>query len=422
MLSRKAISRRVRYLGLLARAEVVRCSTRLRGRSTKTKLIIFDPALLGYHGHHLEFARLIKAELGSVFDVKFYVNLEAPNRILAELPARPLCRYSIYPPAGNFDFQSFKALQETALITALRRIDLRELTPATVFVMHTLTVYQLSGLAEWFTALPPAHRPKLFLQFQHPLEFGVLHASDWAGALAIAREAAGMLTSAGKVVFATNSDLLKDQLSRQLGYAWTLMPVPIHWPNQAQGASSQSEAVFGFYGGLRVEKGSQLLAEAISSFTQHTYSATRFIVHAPRMECDEIASRRLADCNRVQLIRTNFRNKDEYFTEFCRANVILLPYDPHIYALRTSGIFIEALGLGRPVITTDGTWMAHQLRTRSATGLTMASYSAKALCDCLEAARDAVLNGSWSVDLDRDIVSSNTGSAFCAALISAFKD
>jgi len=394
----------------------------LRRYSSKPKLIVFDPGLLSYHGHHLEFARLIKAQLTAVFDVIFYVNIGASTRILAELPAQPICRLSIYPPPGIFHFDSFHALQRIALVEALRKIDLRELNPATIFVMHTLTVHQLSGLAEWFASLPPAHRPKLFLQFQHPLEFGVVRASDWPSALAVAREAADILTSAGKVVFTTNSDLLKDRLSGQLGYTWRLMPLPIRWPSQAQDRSSRSEAVFGFYGGLRVEKGSQLLAEAIPAYTQKQYSDTRFIVHAPRRECDEIAAQCLSNLPRVELIRENFESKDQYFTQFCRANVILLPYDPDIYALRTSSVFLEALGLGRLVITTNGTWMAHELGKRSASGLTMQSYTAQALRDCFEAARHAIINGSWCPNFDRDLMSSNTGSAFCAALLREMQD
>jgi hypothetical protein len=287
--------------------------------------------------------------------------------------------------------------------------------------MHTLTVYQLGGLAEWFAALPSAHRPKLFLQFQFPLEYGVERHSEWPNALTVARQAADALSKAGKVVFATNSDLLKDQLAFQLGHTWRLMPLPIHWPNHVQDVSHAARPVFGFYGGLRAEKGSRLLAEAISAFAER-HSDTLFIVHAPRKECDEIAVNHLSNSQQVSLIRTNFKDKDAYFSQFCRAHFILLPYDPAIYALRTSGILIEALGLGRPVITTCGTWMAHQLRRRSAAGLTMASYSSSALYDCLEVARHTVIQRSWTSNLNYEIMSSNTAYAFCAAFINEMHD
>jgi glycosyltransferase involved in cell wall biosynthesis len=388
-------------------------------RSAKSTLIVFDPALQGYSGHHLEFARLIKSQLSSAFDVKFYCNFWAPTEIVAELPARPVCRDSIYPQPG--DFQTINAQQCESLLGSLRKVDLRELTPRTIFVIHTLTVYQLGGLAEWFAALPSAHRPRLFLQFQFPLEYGVERQSEWPSALSVARRAADELSNAGKVIFATNSDLLKDRLTLQLGHTHRLMPVPTKWPNQVHEIHDAAGPVFGFYGGLRPEKGSRPLAEAISAFAER-YSDTHFIVHAPWNECDEISVSHLSNSQQVELIRTNFKDKDAYFDQFCRAHFVLLPYDPAIYAHRTSGVFIEALGIGRPVITTCGTWMAHQLGKWSAAGLTMASYSASALYDCLEVARHTVIQRSWKSHLHHEIISSNTAFAFCSALIRAMQD
>src|SRR5665213_1349184 len=188
MPSSKAITRRASYYAVAARAAAARSLGQLSRRTTKDRLIVFDPALLGYSGHHLEFARLLKIGLASSFDVKFYANFRAATRIIAELPAQPICYNSVYPGSG--DFQTINADARTSLVASLRKVDMHELTPRTIFLMHTLTVYQLTGLAEWFVSLPPAHRPKLFLQFQFPLEYGVHSDSEWPSALAIARQAA----------------------------------------------------------------------------------------------------------------------------------------------------------------------------------------------------------------------------------------
>jgi glycosyltransferase involved in cell wall biosynthesis len=42
------------------------------------------------------------------------------------------------------------------------------------------------------------------------------------------------------------------------------------------------------------------------------------------------------------------------------ADLILLPYDLS-YVERTSGIFVEAIAAGKPVLVTAETWMAHEL-------------------------------------------------------------
>ena len=54
MLARNAITRRSAKPTLFDPAAITR-------RSAKSTLIVFDPALQGYSGHHLEFARLIKS-------------------------------------------------------------------------------------------------------------------------------------------------------------------------------------------------------------------------------------------------------------------------------------------------------------------------------------------------------------------------
>src|SRR5205085_915175 len=146
-----------------------------------------------------------------------------------------------------------------------------------------------------------------------------------------------------------------------------------------------------------------------------------FIVHAPHGESDEAAVRQLSTLPSVELIKLNFKHKDDYFEQIYRVHAVLLPYDPIVYAVRTSGIFIEALGLGRPVITTSGTWMARQLCRRPEAGLTMSSYSSAALCECLELARNRVLQNSWKPNIAHDIIGSNTARAFCGSVIAAME-
>ena len=45
-----------------------------------------------------------------------------------------------------------------------------------------------------------------------------------------------------------------------------------------------------------------------------------------------------------------------------KADLILLPYSQESYSVQTSGIFTEALSMGKPVIVTDDTWMSYELK------------------------------------------------------------
>jgi glycosyltransferase involved in cell wall biosynthesis len=174
--------------------------------------------------------------------------------------------------------------------------------------------------------------------------------------------------------------------------------------------------VFGFFGGLRREKGAQLLAPAIASFAGR-YPDARFIVHAPPGS-DRDAVRALELVPRVELIRKSFARKSDYFSCIGRARWILLPYDPEPYAERTSGIFIEALGLGVPVVITAGTWMATELRVRGGRGLVMPEYGAAALADCLSEARRAMLTtNSGPPTQNQRVIDEHSPANFCTSML-----
>ena len=66
---------------------------------------------------------------------------------------------------------------------------------------------------------------------------------------------------------------------------------------------------------------------------------------------------------RLKLIRLpGALSSQDYLSQLLSADVILLPYDEETYRLKTSGIFIEAIAVGKPVLVTAGTWMAHELK------------------------------------------------------------
>ena len=63
---------------------------------------------------------------------------------------------------------------------------------------------------------------------------------------------------------------------------------------------------------------------------------------------------------RVMLIQKNMDNQ-EYFLTLLQSSLIMLVYDQKTYSLETgssSGVVRESLYLGKPILTTEGTWMS----------------------------------------------------------------
>ncbi len=63
------------------------------------------------------------------------------------------------------------------------------------------------------------------------------------------------------------------------------------------------------------------------------------------------------------------------------ADLVLMPYSPQHYTLQTSGVFSEAMALGKPCIVPEGTWLADMAR-RHCRGVTIfKDHSAAAIVD-----------------------------------------
>ncbi len=378
------------------------------------RLIVLDPSLSSPGGHHFEFALLLRSQLASTHKLTFYGNAAADPLAAAAIDVRPIFRDTVYPDPG-VPFTSRYGAMTRSMTRALASVDAADLQPTTIAVSHTSTIFQLGALTAWYSSLPPSRRPKLFIQFQFPLDWLVEPFSEWPRAMAVAKEAAGVLTDTGSVRFAANSESLARHVSSVLERPCTVVPVPVRWPSASLGAPDPG-VVFGFFGGLRRDKGALLLAPAIAAFTSR-YPDARFIVHAPP-ESDREAVAALRLLPQVELNRRSFARKTNYFAHLARARCILLPYDPGPYALRTSGIFLEAVGLGIPVVVTAGTWMASELQARGSRGFLMKDFSAAALSDCLEEARQAMLRTNPAAPQpDHAMIEEHRPANFCNAIL-----
>ena len=406
---------RPREQAYIARREALRIWLRLSRTEGKRTLTIFDPSLIAFRGHHWEFAQLIKRQFASSFDVRFYANFRAETKLVLSLPAQPICQEGVYPPSGDFDAGHDWMMAET--IKSLGMIDSRDVGPDAILMMHTVTLYQLSALAQWISAIPKARRPTICVQLQFPLEFQLPSDSEVRKrAIGLARVAASTLAVTGRVRFASNSSLLADRLSRQLGQHCAVLPLPVRWPDLSRPTLPDPGVVFGFFGGLRPEKGASIIAQAIPAFAAQQPD-TRFLVHAPISESDPSAIAILKGVPQVELIRESFDRKDDYFKHFLKASCILLPYDPIEYADRTSGILVEALGLGRMIITTKGSWLHAEAKRYEAMDFSITQYDASNLLSSLCAAREYLVSKPLEPKINMEVIKNHSAEAFRSSIV-----
>jgi len=234
-------------------------------------------------------------------------------------------------------------------------------------------------------------------------------------ALNLARVAAEKLVSTGRTTFSADSKWLAANVSDTLHQECAVLHLALRFPDLDQIRMPEPGVVFGFFGGLRGEKGASLIARAVPEFAA-LHPDTKFIVHAPKTESSASAIEALESVPQVELIRNNFSRKIDYLNEFARASCILMPYDPVEYACRTSGVLVEALALDRLIITTRNTWGYSEAERHGGKLIPMSSFTAEALLSSLTEAHRLLCALPIKPKINRQVIAENSPEAFCSTL------
>ncbi len=173
----------------------------------------------------------------------------------------------------------------------------------------------------------------------------------------------------------TTTEHLARQYNRLAGPDFTALPYPVNPGLRASVAKRVSERTLRVTcpGGVRPEKGTQLLATAIQPVWEELFAGRRLrlVVQAKRLGKLPTELRRHARYDRA--IRLEGRHEsavavirwplstEQYLDLIRQSDIGLLLYDSLTYYCRCSGVLVEMLSAGVPVIAPAGCWMADQL-------------------------------------------------------------
>ena len=178
----------------------------------------------------------------------------------------------------------------------------------------------------------------------------------------------------GVLAYATDSRLIKAYCEPLLGTEVVVYPIPIT-PNRIRFEKhpSSGKPNLLYLGCARHNKGFDLVIDLINEtvanpewthrvdFTVQSYpgrqnwlALKRTVAQMKRLE--ELSQH----TDNVRLIRGNL-SEEEYATVLSSGDIMLLPYRPSGYGQNTSNLLIEAVLSGSIPITTQGTWLSHEL-------------------------------------------------------------
>ncbi len=351
-----------------------------RRGTARTRLLIVEEALKDHRGHWFSYARRV-AEFNEAegVEVEVAAHAEVDRDLEWSVPVHPLFRTSYwdgaYPARRKVVKQLGYLLRANwrfyrELSAHLARSDRYDLAFAPSTIVH-----QLIG---WLALLRRFGGSKLGCavllirmgpQEPHAIEGSPI--SDWnARFMGWWLRRFRRLHQLGRVRFATDSEPLARVYRHLCGMDFSVMPSPMHLAPAEQEREPQAGGPLRFHalGSAHYIKGTDVLLEAIRLLRSDPPEIpVRFVIqwpieevhahgHAPLRPDEELAASGWVEYVRGEL------SAEDYGALLRSSDGILLPYRVDPYRERTSGVLIEAVTAGVPVIVTADTTLEAGLR------------------------------------------------------------
>ncbi|HEX8363225.1 MAG TPA: glycosyltransferase [Longimicrobium sp.] len=335
---------------------------------------LVDPDLHGTLGHYLDYALAVYHEARARGDSFLaLVPTCASEAVRAALPTRPAFRrrHGGAEPAGRLP-HSLRMLGKLGAESMAAFADLRRAArslPAgpSVFFFPNPSTMDLLGFVAWILSRPADDEASyvILLRWDHHVR------GRRAVHRALLKAAFGLLRGRRGVRIVSDSAPLARSYAELAGMPVEVLPIP-HAEPGAGGAAAPARGGAGrpchlvYVGGWRTEQGVGDLADALiamrGDFAEGRFTAT---IQARASSVDPQAAavqRRLkaAAIPGVEIVE-EVLSRERFLGCLAAADFVVVPYQVEAYRYRTSGIFAEAVALGKPVITTRESWMAGEL-------------------------------------------------------------
>ena len=329
------------------------------------------------HTHYYQEARCWQQALAGL-DWIGYANSALPPVLAKELellPCFPLL------PDGHLDPDpvSRELTDYLAFSSVFAAHCAQHLTPRLsgddLVLVSYCTQRELFGAALWLQGLAPERRPRMAFVFHLPdLSWQIApDRSQISGNISAWRHAANQLDAVlppSRRVIGATSARLADCLGNVFGLPVQLLPLvltPVAPGPPARPATSYDIMLAGEF---RWEKGSTLCEPLLLQLARWR-PELRFSVQVREpAEALELRQRlRQQDfAGRLDIVFGALDMAD-YAARLRSARLVLLPYQPQRYALRSSGVAWECFMHGLPVVAPAGTWIADQIVSGRACGV-----------------------------------------------------
>lgn len=354
------------------------------------RVFIVDFDLVSYSGHYFNqvfgFREAARAR-GLV--TRIYIPRKADPTVIEDLDAHALLPLVPWYQLGeNILVEEFAGVQ-FALNPLWKDLETQNVSEHDILVITSSRPQVMFGLGQWLRARSKSACPAVMFRFLGPeffnFEAKTFEENAWSYHFA-ARTLIGALAEERVFFTLNNKEALPTLEKLSLRRAFYL-PVPKYYGPEIEASEVRSTESLTIYIHVNVRSGQmvrQILELTRSILRKH--DGVNFRVRLLDGIHNEDAFDKELVGRGLDLLPAE-QNHVEYLAEINRADMVLLPYDPVKYRGIVSGIFCEAVAMGKVAIIPDKTWMADHVSGGHAAGVLFEKNNAS---DMLKAVEQAI--------------------------------
>lgn len=366
---------------------------------TSKTLVIIDEQFEKIDGHPYEYNKSVAQIFRqNGFDVNIFAHENLPQALQLELGARAYFSFKTQsavrkiPVLGNFIYRYTFWKKYVSEFKAL----LVELKPDDNYLFFFPNVY-------WYNILPISQSLK-DIHLKAALLFRIsifdalrLPAFMKPVTLRIIKAAVKNLRHKKNICYYSDSEVIAAEWLEHLHANMGVLPIPHLVQHTGTAPAGTGKIRMYLPGGMRMEKGAQMLTEAFEHLAASQPETLKHITLVTQFTGNDIQLNGYKSRLAALPVENEFLghlSTEAYNGQMAKANIILIPYQvSEGYRARTSGILAETIAMSKPFITTDGTWMSVQAR-KFDTGLIVTDNQPAELADAICAMINAYENYS----------------------------
>ncbi|MBD2363483.1 glycosyltransferase [Anabaena minutissima FACHB-250] len=238
--------------------------------------------------------------------------------------------------------------------------------------IHTIGIEQLEELLIFLSSIKYSSSPNYHILLRRDCNEPIVTSARGIGLKACLNRFYGAGLHPKIVKFYTDTDELTKQHNALSPIRFITAPIPFRHENikEISSPSHISEPINIVYlGDARPEKGYQYLPQLVDAlwFSHIQPGKVKFTIQSnfnlpggePGMQEARLRLEQYPS-NKVRLLKEPLSTED-YYEVLASADILVIPYLPESYTVRSSGVLVESLTAGKPVVVPAGSWMAKQV-------------------------------------------------------------